>query len=209
MKKVLTFVFLITSVITSNAQDEGYVMIDGLYYHYNDYAVSLVSLPDGQHYEGDIYVADYVTINGQQREVTSGWSSSIFNDCPDLLSVSLPPTFFIDRCIDNCPNLVSIYLRGKNKGTGDANRINGINIWKVKLYVDEENLEYYQSHSPFFLFHNIEVYSSSSAIRQAALSNRLGNARYYNIKGQEVTAKNKGVTIIVTESGSTYKVNQY
>lgn len=208
MKKVLIFIFLITLAISTNAQDEGYVMIDGLYYHYNDYAVSLAPLPDGQHYEGDIYVPDYVIINGQQREVTSGWAREIFHDCPDLISVSLPPTFFLDGRIDNCPNLVSIYLRGNNTGIGDAKHLSGTNIWKVKLYVDEEYLEYYQSYSPFFLFHNIEVYSASSAIRQAAVSNRLGNVRYYNIKGQEVSAKNKGVTIIVTESGSTYKVNQ-
>ncbi len=84
----------------------------------------------------------------------------------------------------------------------------GINIWKVKLLVDEGKLDYYQSKSPYFLFHNIEEYNEPSAIKQAALSNKLGKVRYYNLKGQEVTSNNKGVTIIVTESGSTYKVSQ-
>ena len=162
MQKFIALLLFTTLGIVAYAQNEGYVMIDGLYYHYNDYAVSLAPLPDGQHYEGDIYVPDYVSINGQQREVSSSWAREIFHDCPDLISISLPSTFFLDGRIANCPNLESIYLRGKNTGTGDAKHLSGINIWKVKLLVDEDYLEYYKSYSPFFLFHHIESYNNQS-----------------------------------------------
>lgn len=208
MKKLISLLFLITLTIVAQAQNEGYIMIDGLYYHYNDYAVSLCPLPDGKYYKGDLYVPDYVTINGQKREVTSGWTDKVFHDCVELTSVSLPATFEIAKRFKNNNQLISIYLRGKNGKTGNAYALNGINIWKVKLYVDEESLDYYQSNSPFFLFHYIEVYNSPSTIRQAAVTNKLGKVRYYNINGNEVTSKNKGITIIVTESGSVYKVNQ-
>lgn len=206
MKKLISLLFLTTLTIVAHAQNVGYIMIDGLYYHYNDYAVALCPLPDGKYYKGDIFVPDYVTINGQKREVTSGWTDKVFHDCVELTSVSLPSTFEIAKCFKNNNQLVSIYLRGKNDKTGYA--LNGINIWKVKLYVDEESLDYYQSNSPFFLFHYIEVYNSPSTIRQAAVTNKLGKVRYYNINGNEVTSKNKGITIIVTELGSVYKVNQ-
>ena len=208
MKKLLSLCCFILFALAVTAQDEGYIMIDGLYYHYNDYAVSLCPLPDGEYYKGDIYVPDYVTVNGQQREVTSGWTRSIFHNCVELTSVSLPPTFEISHRFQNNPQLEYIHIRGEINYSNSSTGLEGINIWKVKLLVDEGKLDYYQSKSPYFLFHNIEEYNEPSAIKLAALSNKLGKVRYYNLKGQEVTSNNKGVTIIVTESGSTYKVSQ-
>lgn len=208
MRKLIFIMFLTALALVSKAQNEGYVMIDGLYYHYNDYAVALCPLPDGEYYKGDIYVPDYVTINGQQREVTSGWTNKVFHDCTELTSVSLPATFDIAERLKNNPQLVSIYLRGQNDKTGYAYALNGINIWKVTLYVDEESLDYYQSNSPFFLFHNIEVYNEASAIIQAAFTKKLGRVRYYDLNGHEVKPTNKGIVIVATDSGTCYKIKQ-
>ena len=54
MKKLLSLCCFILFALAATAQDEGYIMIDGLYYHYNDYAVSLCPLPDGEYYKGNI-----------------------------------------------------------------------------------------------------------------------------------------------------------
>ena len=74
---ICTLLLSLCYCVSSYCQDykSGYIMIDGLYYNYfesgdifyTDFHAVLNPLPDNVYYKGDIYIPDYVIIDGIER----------------------------------------------------------------------------------------------------------------------------------------------
>ena len=110
------------------------------------------------------------------------------------------------QIFNNNINLEAICLRGRGKNGENAAYIDGVNIWRTKLYVAEEDLEYYQSTCPYFLFHNIETLDVETEVRTHAEARKVDKTKYYNLNGQEIPAPNEGITIVAPRDGPAYKV---